>query len=323
MNKNALVIAVVVVAAATLIVVALKNKGTPQGGASQRIAVIPKGTTHIYWKSVRAGAEQAGKENGVEILWSGPELETDRERQIQIIEDFIARKVDGIVLAPLDSGAIAPAVDKIAAAGIPCVIIDSGIKSDKYISFAATDNYQGGVIAAKEMGRLLGGKGSVIVVKYVPGSDSTTQRENGFMETIGKEFPDIKIVDAQYGQGTVDTAIQATEDMLTKHKDLQGLYACNASTAVGALRALESQGRAGKVTMVGFDAEEALIGGLKAGSISALVVQNPHKMGYVGVKSILDAEAGKAVPKRIDTGVELVTMQNINEPAIKALLNLQ
>ena len=300
-----------------------KNENGAAGGTPKRsIAVIPKGTTHIYWQSVKAGAEAAGKDLGYQIYWNGPERETDRERQIQIIEDFVVQKVDGFVLAPLDRKALIPSVEKLYDLKIPCAIIDSGIDTDKYLTFAATDNYQGGVLAARRMGEILGGKGNVIVVKYVPGSGSTTERENGFIETIGKEFPDIKIIDSKYGQDTVETALQATEDMLTRNKDLQGLYACNASTAVGALQALQSQNRS-EVKMVGFDAEEALLNGLKAGQIDALVVQNPYKMGYEGVKAVDMAIKGEPVPKKIDTGVEVVTKVNLDDPKIKALLNIQ
>jgi ribose transport system substrate-binding protein len=286
------------------------------------IAVIPKGTTHIYWQSVRAGAEAAGKEFGCQIYWNGPERETDRERQIQIIEDFVVQKVDGFVLAPLDRKALIPSVEKLAAAKIPCAIIDSGIDTDKILTFAATDNYQGGVLAARRMGEILGGKGNVIVVKYVPGSGSTTERENGFIDTIKKEFPGMKVVDDKYGQDTVETALQATEDMLTKNADVQGLYACNASTAVGALQALVSQKRS-EIKMVGFDAEKALIDGLKAGQIDALIVQNPFKMGYEGVKAVVASIKGEIVAKKMDTGVAVVTKDKLAEPDIKALLNIQ
>src|SRR5439155_11408100 len=126
------------------------NSGGPGGASAKKrsIAVIPKGTTHIYWQSVKAGAEAAGKEFGCQIFWNGPERETDRERQIQIIEDFVVQKVDGFVLAPLDRKALIPSVEKLASAKIPCAIIDSGIDTDKILTFAATDNYQGGVLAA-------------------------------------------------------------------------------------------------------------------------------------------------------------------------------
>jgi ribose transport system substrate-binding protein len=298
------------------------GENTPGATAKHVIAVIPKGTTHIYWQSVKAGAEAAGKEYGYEIQWNGPERETDRERQIQIVEDFIVQKVDGVVLAPLDKDALVPSVEKLASLKIPCAIIDSAVATDKYVTFAATDNYQGGVLAARRMGETLGGKGNVIVLKYVPGSASTTDRENGFIETIQKEFPGMKIVDSKYGQDTVETALQAAEDMLTKNKDVQGFYACNAPTAVAALQALQSQNRP-EIKMVGFDAEKALIDGLKAGQIDALVVQNPYKMGYEGVKAVAMAIKGQPVEKKIDTGVEVVTKASLDKPEIKTLLNIQ
>jgi len=295
---------------------------TPGAPKKYSIAVIPKGTTHIYWQSVKAGAEAAAKEFNCEISWNGPELETDRERQIQIVEDFIARKVDGVVLAPLDKEALVPSVEKLADAKIPCAIIDSGVATDKYVTFAATDNYQGGVLAARRMGEILNGKGNLLMLKYVPGSASTTDRENGFADTIAKEFPNMKIVDSKYGQGTVETALQAAEDMLTRNKDVQGFYACNAPTAVGALQALQSQNRT-EIKMVGFDAEKALLDGLRAGQIDALIVQNPYQMGYIGVKSVVMAIQGKPVEKKIDTGVAVVTKDKLDQPDIKALLNIQ
>ena len=291
-------------------------------GGRHVIAVIPKGTTHIYWQSVKAGAEAAGKEFGYEIQWNGPERETDRERQIQIIEDFIVQKVDGVVLAPLDRDALVPSVDKLASVKIPCAIVDSGINTSNYITFAATDNYNGGVLAARRMGQILGGKGNVLVLQYVPGSASTTERENGFMDTIKKEFPGMKIADNKYGNDTVETALQAAEDMLTRNKDVQGFYACNASTAVGTLQALQSQKRS-EIKMVGFDAEKALLDGLKAGQIDALIVQNPYKMGYEGVKAVAMAIKGQPVEKKMDTGVAVVTKDALDKPEIKALLNIQ
>jgi ribose transport system substrate-binding protein len=213
-------------------------------------------------------------------------------------------------------------VEEMFARNIPCVIIDSEIDTDKYVSFAATNNYQGGVIAARRMGKILDGKGKVIVVKFMPGSGSTTNRENGFIDTIEKEFAGIEIVDTKYGMATVETALQAAEDLLTKHTELDGLYACNAGTSVGSAQALQSQGRTGNIKMVGFDAEETLIDKLKSGVIDSLVVQDPYKMGYIGVKTLVDKLNGKEVPKSIDTGVELITLERLEEPRIKALLNL-
>lgn len=298
------------------------NSTGTAAGAKHVIAVIPKGTTSIYWVSVKSGAEAAGKEFGYAIQWNGPERETDRERQIQIVEDFIVQKVDGVVLAPNDKDALAPSVDKLASVKIPCAIVDSSVNTSNYLTFAATDNYQGGVLAARRMGQILSGKGNLIVLKFVPGSASTTERENGFIDTIGKEFPNMKIVDSKYGQDTVETALSAAEDLLTRNKDVQGFYACNAPTAVGALQALQSQKRP-EIKLVGFDAEKALIDGLKAGQIDALIVQNPYKMGYEGVKAVVMAIQGKPVEKKIDTGVAVVTKDKLDQPDIKALLNIQ
>ncbi len=286
---------------------------------SYRIAVIPKGTTHVFWQSVHRGALDAGKEVGAQIIWNGPERE-DREKEIQIMEDFVTQKVSGIVLAPNDDKALVPAVEKAAAANIPCVIIDSSIQTEKYLSFVATDNYQGGVLAAKRMGEILNGTGKIIVIQFAPGSASTVARVNGFNDTIKKEFPGIQIVDTKYGLDTVETALQAAEDLLTKNPQLDGIFACNESTSMGALRALQSSGRAGKIKMVGFDAGVLLIQALRSGDIDSLVVQNPYKMGYEGVKTLVDKLNGKDVKKQIDTGVNLITKQNIDTPEIQTLL---
>ncbi len=294
----------------------------PHAETKPTIAVIPKGTTHVYWQSVKAGAEAAGREFGCNIQWLGPEREGDRERQIQIIEDVIVQKVDGVVLAPLDRESIAPSVDKLASVKIPCAIVDSAVASDNYVTFAATDNYLGGVLAARRMGQILNGKGNVLVMKYAPGSASTTDRENGFIETMQKEFPGIKIADTKYGPLTVETALQAAEDILTRNADVQGFFACNESTAVGTLQALQSQKRS-EIKMVGFDASTALLDGLQAGQIDALVVQNPYKMGYEGVKAVMMSIQGKPVEKKIDTGVTLVTKDALGKPEIKALLNIR
>lgn len=322
MKKVLIVVALVVVAAGFVVAgVVLKGRG---GDETLRIAVIPKGTTHDFWNAVLAGARRAAEEEGgVEITWTGPEREGDRERQIQIVEDFVVKRASGLVLAPGDSRALVPVVERAAEAGIPVVIIDSGIDTERVVSFVATDNYQGGVIAAKRMGELLQGRGRVAVLKYMAGSASTTAREQGFMETLAKQFPQIEIADHRYGMDTVETALSAAEDVLTRHQDLDGMFACNESTARGALRALESQGRAGPagVKLIGFDASEPLLEGLRAGRIDSLVVQNPFRMGYDGVRAVVAKVRGRAVERRVDTGVELVTAANLESEPIQKLLN--
>ena len=335
LNKNVLILVFLIVAAAALGAGLFLKKGgntSPQSGPSEAgtstketkglgpVAVIPKGTTHSFWNSVLAGAQKAAKEHDVEILWAGPDREGDREKQIQIVEDFIVKKVAGIVLAPTDAGALVPVVERAAAAGIPVVIIDSDIETNKRVSFVATDNYAGGALAAKHMAKLLGGKGKVAVIKYMAGSASTTARENGFVETMKKGFPEIEMVEDRYGMDTVETALSAAEDVLTRHKELNGVFASNESTSRGALRALESQGRADGVKLIGFDAADALLKGLEAGRIDALVVQNPQAMGYHGVSGAIAAIKGESVRARIDTGVALVTKDSLNSPEIRALI---
>lgn len=320
--KKGLWLGAAIMVCAVLIGIGILRKGGD--GSTRTIAVIPKGTTHTFWQSVKAGAEQAAVEYpGLQIYWNGPDREGDREKQIQIVEDFIIRRIDAVVIAPVDDKALVPVVERLYRRQIPCVIIDSGIDTDNYVSFIATDNYQGGVVAARQMAKLLDGKGDVLVIMYAPGSASTTQRERGFLDTIAQEFPDIRIAGSQYGMDTVETALQVAEDLLTKNPQFNGIYACNESTTTGTLRALQQRGLAGKIKFVGFDASPLLLTGLGDGQIDALVVQDPFKMGYEGVKAAMAAMEGQPVPKMLDTGVQLVTLQNLSQPRIQSLLGIQ
>jgi ribose transport system substrate-binding protein len=321
--KNVLWVVLFGVLVIIFIAIGLSRKG--QGQEEIRIGVIPKETASVYWEGVRQGALKAAEEENIEVLWNGPEIETDREKQIQIIEDFVAQNVTGIVLAPNDRKALVPAVEKVYEKKIPCVIIDSDVETDKYLSFMATDNYQGGVLAAHRIGELLNNKGNVLLVKWIPNAASTDKRAQGFIETLEKEYPEIKIVDSKYPTPpTVAKVREITEDMLTRNTEVHGLFACNATTAAGALQALRSPGQAERgIKMVGFDAWDSLVEGLKSEEIDSLVIQNPYKMGYEGVKAILANLRGEEVPKQVDTGVELVTKSRLSEPKIRALLNLR
>jgi len=321
-----IIAAVVVVAVAIFLLTAARvevREGKPAAGSASTmtIAVIPKGTSHVFWQSIHAGARKAGKELGVNILWDGPSTEGERAEQIRIVEDMITRRVDGIVLAPLDDKALVPVIERAKREGIPLTIFDSAARTESYISFVATDNYLGGVKGAETMAKLLGGKGKIAVIKYSPGHASTTKRENGFIETIQKKYPNIKIVAAKYGRTTVSSALSVAEDVLTRNPDLDGIFACNESTSVGTVQALKSHNLAGKVKMVGFDCSPFLQQALREGVVDALVVQNPFKMGYEAVKTIYDFKHGRKVPRRIDTGVTVVTRENIDKPEIQELVN--
>ncbi len=299
-----------------------EEKGVQQESVKKlQIAVIPKGTTHEFWKSIHAGAVKASRELGVEIIWKGPQKEDDRAQQIMVVEDFINRGVNGIVLAPLDDRALCRPVQDAVREDVPVVIIDSALQGEDYISFVATDNYKGGVIAAHRMGELLGGKGDIFLIRYQEGSASTTKRENGFLDTITSEFPDISLlVQDQHAGATTETAYQLAENLLGRFPEVDGIFCPNESSTFGTLRALQESGSAGKVKFVGFDSSPKLIQGLKDGHIHGLVLQDPMKMGYLGVKQMTLHLKGQEIESRVDTGVYLATQENMEVPEIKNLL---
>ena len=297
-------------------------------GTKYRVAVIPKGATHEFWKSIRAGAEEAAAESGgkVEVTWKGPQLENDRESQIKTVEDFLNQGYSGIVLAPLDDKALVPVVKQANKNEIPVVIIDSGLNGGEYASFISTDNEKGGQLAGEEMVKRLGGKGRVVVLRYQEGSASTMAREKGFLDVMAKN-PGITVLDSsQYAGPTTETAQRAGENLLARFKkpdgslDLEGIYTPNESSTFGMLRVLQDNKWAGKVKFVGFDSSEKLIDGLKNDEIDGLVLQNPRKMGYLGVKTMLDVLEKKPVEKVVDTGAVLVTKANMSEPEVAKLL---
>jgi len=299
-----------------------EQEGKQQEGVKKiQLAVIPKGTTHEFWKSIHAGAVKASRELGVEIIWKGPQKEDDRAQQIMVVEDFINRGVDGIVLAPLDDRALCRPVQDAVRENIPVVIIDSALQGEDYISFVATDNYKGGVIAAKRMGELLEGKGNIFLIRYQEGSASTTKRENGFLDTIRSEFPDISLlVRDQHTGATTETAFQLAENLLGRFPEVDGIFCPNESSTFGALRALQESGLAGKVKFVGFDSSPKLIQALRDGHIHGLVLQDPMKMGYLGVKQMTLHLRGQEIESRVDTGVYLATQENMDDLEIKNLL---
>lgn len=301
--------------------------GTTGGGGGEkklRIAMIPKGTTHEFWKSVHAGADEAATELGVELIWKGPLKEDDRDEQIKVVEQFTLEKVDGICLAPLDDVALVTYVKAAQESGIPVLIFDSGLKYDDITSFVATDNFAAGAIAGAEMAKALGGKGKVIVLRYNEGSASTTERENGFIDAAKKGGLEIAS-DEQYAGVDTASAQKAGENLILRFKrgaalGADGIFCPNESSTAGMLRALQEGGLAGKVKFMGFDASSKLLEGLRAGEIDGLVVQNPRKMGELAVRAMVDKIKGSTPEKRIDTGAMFVTKANLETPEIKKLL---
>ena len=290
------------------------------------IAVIPKGTTHEFWKSIHAGAVKAGRELQVEVIWKGPLKEDDREAQISVVENFITGGVSGIVLAPLDETALMMPVSNAKRAGIPVVIIDSGLKGSDYISYIATNNKLGGELAGKRLAELLQGKGKVIMLRYQEGSASTFLRETGFLEVI-QQYPEIQVVSSnQYGGATTETAYRASENLLAPFKSsdgkliIDGIFCPNESSTFGMLRALQDANLAGKVYFMGFDSSPKLIEALQRGELHGLILQNPFNMGYYGVKTMTAYLQNQPYENYIDTGVTLVTKENMDQPEIHELI---
>jgi len=292
--------------------------------AKLRVAVIPKGTTHEFWKAVHAGAEKAAREVNVEVIWKGPLKEDDLKSQVDLVQSFTAQGVSGIVLAPLNDTALGPPVKAALAAKVPVVIFDSDLKDKSYLSFVATDNRAAGRLAGERMAKLLGGKGNVIVLRYQEGSASTNHREEGFLEAI-RQVPEIKVIsENRYAGATTETAHAASENLLLAQNaakgTVNGIFTPNESTTFGMLLALQKAGLAGKVRFIGFDSSDKLIAGVNAGQIDALVLQDPLKMGYLAVKTLAASLHQQPIEPRIDTGATLVDRDNSKSPEIAELL---
>jgi ribose transport system substrate-binding protein len=313
------------IALAALFCAACSGGRTGDAG-NMTIAVIPKGTTHVFWQSIHAGAEKAAQELGVTVAFRGPLREDDRDSQVTEVENAVARGVAGIALAPLDDSALVGPVSSAMKRGIPVVIFDSGLKGEDYVSFVATDNDVGGRLAGEHMAKLVGPKGRIVMLRYAEGHDSTTRREEGFLAAI-REHAGIQIVSAnQYGGADVEGFYKKGEALLSSLKTpdgklpIDGLFTPNESSTLAMLRVLQDNGWAEQVRFIGFDASDTLVKGLRDGDIHGLVVQDPVNMGYLAVKTLVSHIRGQQVQRRIDTGVRLVTAEMMDQPDVKELL---
>jgi ribose transport system substrate-binding protein len=280
------------------------------------------GTTHEFWKSIHAGAVAAAREiGGVRIIWKGPLREDDRDEQVRIIEDFTASRVSAILLSPMDDRTFIRPVMEAKRAGIPTVLVNSSLEGDTHVSFVATDNYQGGVLAAEHMGKITGGRGKLIIIRLNEADVTTMERVRGFRETIASKFPGLEIIsENQYAGVTTESAFRTGENLFNRYPDATALFTPNESSTFGFLRVLQDRGRAGKIIFIGFDSSEKLIEALRKGEIHGLVIQNPFAMGYTGVKVAVAFLRGEQVEKRIDTGVVLASPENMDDPGIAKLL---
>jgi ribose transport system substrate-binding protein len=290
-----------------------------QSQSKKVIGVVPKGANHIFWQTVHAGAVKAAREAGFEVQWNAPALEVDASRQISIVESMINQRVSGIVLAPVDRKALVAVVERAAREGIPVSIFDSAIDTDKRISYVATNNEEGGRMAARRLGGILGGKGKVAVIGFMAGSGATMERESGFEDEIKNKFPAIQIAGMRYGMADRAKSMAETENLISAHPTLAGLFADNESSSSGAVQGLKSR-NARSIKLVAFDASDQLVADCREGWIDSLVVQNPFKMGYESTRSVIRHLAAEKVEPLVDSGARLILREDLEKPEVKALL---
>lgn len=290
-------------------------------GSHLTVAVIPKGATHEHWKSVHVGAMQASRDFGVEVIWSASFKEDDREEQLQIYENLMARRASAIAIAPIDDRVFVRPVMEAKQLGIPTVVFDSGLQGNGHIAYVATDNQKGGVLGAELVGKLLGGQGRLIMLRYQEGSAATMLREEGFLATITEKYPDIEILSSnQYAGATTESAYRTCENLFTRYDSFDAVWTPNETSTFGCLRALQDRGLAGNVVFVGFDVTDKLIDAMRAGELHGLSIQDPFTMGYESVKVAAHCLRGEPYEDNINTGVYLATPENMDEPHMHALM---
>jgi ribose transport system substrate-binding protein len=290
-------------------------------GKPLRIAVIPMGTTHEFWKSVHAGALTAARELGVDLVWKGPLKEDDRNEQLQIVETLAGSGIDALVLSPIDDRAILRPVADARRNGIPTVVFNSALSGNEHVAFVSTDNERGGILAARAVGALTGGRGRLILVRVTEGVEGTRKREEGFLGTLRAEFPGIVVLsDNRFGGTSTETAYQTMENLLSRFAGVEAVFTPNESTTFGCLRALQDHGLAGKIVHIGFDSSAKLIEALEKGDLQGLVLQDPVAMGYRSLRTAVACLRGEPYERTVATTVVLATAENMHEPSIEKLL---
>lgn len=300
-----------------LLVVSLVGCSTADENSSAdgklEFVLITMDSMDEHWLSVKAGAEEKANELGnINLTFRAPAGKVDPNEQTRMVEDAINQKADAILVAPSDKDALANVIDRAHEAGIPVVIIDSPAETDNYVSFLATDNYVAGALAADTLAEEIGGVGKVAVINAQAGSGTTIARETGFTDRIAEAYPDIEVVAIQYSDGDKTKALDQATDIMTAHPDLAGFYASNEGSTVGVAKAVEESGNKGKIKVVGFDKSADIVSAIENGVIQAAMVQNPELMGSEGVQKAYDAINGVEVEKYINTGVTVVTKENVD-----------
>jgi len=296
--------------------------GAPSSGGKRTIVMIPKATQSAFWNAVRRGGEQAAEEFDIELLWKGPSRENDRAGQKQVVQQFTNAGVAGMLLAPTDSKALAAEVRTATEKGLPVLIFDSAVEGEAgkdYISFVATDNTAAGKLGGKHLMELVGKGGKTICFRHMEGHESTTKREDGAIEEMKAGGAEILVDDRYTGDSAAEAQTTAL-NMIDVIREADGVFASNQTASEGLLLALRKTNLAGKVKVIAFDASPLLVEALRSGEVDAIVVQDPVNMGYQSVKLMLDHLDGKPVDPLVVTDVKLATKENMDDPAIKPLL---
>ena len=284
------------------------------------IGVVPKATSHLFFVSVHAGVDAAAHDFHVDVLWNGPQNETDFARQIQIVDSMITQQVSAIAISATDQEALVAPVERAIRAGIPVTVFDSAVNIRDYVSFIATDNYAAGCTGARVLARLTGNRGQLGMVMQKPGGTSTVLREQGFDATIAKEFPHIQVVARQYGMADPARSRAAAEDILTAHPDLAGIFASSEAASLGSIQAIKNRGFEGKVKLVTFDFSKAHVDALRDGTTNAMLVQEPYKLGYEAVKSLVQKLHGETPPKKLELPVRVIVKADLDRPEVRQLV---
>jgi len=284
------------------------------------IGVIPKATSHMFFVSVHAGVEQAAKDLKVDVLWNGPQNETDFARQIEIVDSMIAQQVSAIAISATDERALVAPLERAIKAGIPVTIFDSGVNIQDYVSFIATGNFEAGCTAARTLAGFLNGATDVAMVMQKPGGTSTVLREQGFEQTMGKEFPQVKIVAQQYCMADAARSRSVAEDILAAHPNLGGIFASSEAASLGSIQAIRGRNLSGKVKLVTFDFSKTHVEALRDGTVSAMMVQDPFHLGYEAVNSLYQKLNGETPQKRQDLPARVILKADLDKPEIQNLV---
>jgi ribose transport system substrate-binding protein len=289
------------------------------GGDGPLVAIVSKGFQHQFWQAVKSGAEQEAEERGARITFVGPATEADVEEQVQMLTNELAKNPDALGFAALDSQAAEPLLADADSRGIPVVAFDSGVESDILVTTVATDNKAAAALAAEHLADELGGEGKVALIVHDQTSLSGKDRRDGFLEWMEQNAPGITVLEPQYGGGDQQQSADIAKSIISANPDLDGIYAANEGSAIGAINGVRESGKDG-IALVGFDSGKAQIDAITGGTMLGAVTQDPVDMGRQLVDAALKAIDGEELPEQIDTAYHWYDQANIEDPEIQAVL---